>query len=160
MNHKHNLLGKIFIVWKNQYFYKGFLFKSFPFKQIDISQDIKPTLEEISNFEMTLNKPQTNNTMDDSDDDGKVDEVLKLAKHQGGASIYAKGDKINLLKGDLTGLKGTVVAISENGLITFKPIGVPKITKPLEIDAQNVCKYFEPGDLVRVIEAKYKGETG
>lgn len=81
MNHKHNLLGKIFIVWKNQYFYKGFLFKSFPFKQIDISQDIKPTLEEISNFEMTLNKPQTNNTMDDSDDDGKVDEVLKLAKH-------------------------------------------------------------------------------
>ena len=62
-----------------------------------------------------------------------------------------------MLKGDLTGLKGTVVAISENGLITFKPIGVPKITKPLEIDAQNVCKYFEPGDLVRVIEAKYKG---
>ena len=45
----------------------------------------------------------------------------------GGVSIYAKGDKINVLKGDLIGLKGTVIAINESGLITFKPIGVQEL---------------------------------
>jgi len=35
-----------------------------------------------------------------------------------------------------------------------------KIDKPLQIDISLVSKYFEPGDLVRVTEAKYKGETG
>jgi transcription elongation factor len=108
-----------------------------------------------------LSKPSTiNQIRDDSDDDEKVEDVLRQAKLAGGSSIYAKGDKINVLKGDLTGLKGTVVAISESGLVTFKPIGIPQLTKPLDIDAANVCKYFEPGDLVRIIEAKYKGETG
>jgi len=28
------------------------------------------------------------------------------------------------------------------------------------VDVSMVCKYFEPGDMVRIIEAKYKGETG
>ena len=63
-------------------------------------------------------------------------------------------------KGDLTGIKGTVIAIEEGGLVTFKPTGYPKLTKPLQIDISMVSKYFEPGDMVRVTEAKYKGETG
>lgn len=73
-----------------------------------------------------MSKPSTiNQIRDDSDDDQKVEDVLRQAKLAGGSSIYAKGDKINVLKGDLTGLKGTVVAISESGQITFKPIGIP-----------------------------------
>jgi ribosomal protein L24 len=34
---------------------------------------------------------------------------------QGGSGMYAKGDKISIVKGDLTGLKGIVVAIEESG---------------------------------------------
>jgi len=30
----------------------------------------------------------------------------------------------------------------------------------LDVDVAMVCKYFDPGDLVRIIENKYKGETG
>jgi len=37
-------------VWNNQLFYKRFVFKAFPFKQIDTSTEIKPTHEEIQNF--------------------------------------------------------------------------------------------------------------
>ena len=48
----------------------------------------------------------------------------------------------------------------EGGLVTFTPTGYPELTKPLQIDIGMVSKYFEPGDLVRVTEAKYKGETG
>ena len=63
-------------------------------------------------------------------------------------------------KGDLTGIKGAVIAIEEGGLVTFKPTGYPELTKPLQIDISMVSKYFEPGDMVRVTAAKYKGETG
>jgi ribosomal protein L24 len=38
--------------------------------------------------------------------------------------MYSKGDKISVIKGDLTGLKGTVVAIEESGILTFKPMGI------------------------------------
>ena len=60
----------------------------------------------------------------------------------------------------MNGIKGVVVAIEEGGLVTFTPTGYPELTKPLQIDIGMVSKYFEPGDLVRVTEAKYKGETG
>jgi hypothetical protein len=49
----------------------------------------------------------------------------------GGTTEYAKGDKIQVKKGDLTGIKGTVIAIEEGGLVTFKPTGYPELTKPL-----------------------------
>lgn len=78
----------------------------------------------------------------------------------GGAGMYVKGDKIQVTLGDLSGLKGTVVAIEESGMITFKPLGIKELTKPLQIELANVTKYFEPGDLVRITEGKYKGETG
>jgi len=36
----------------------------------------------------------------------------------------------------------------------------PEIKKPLFIDISMLNKYFEAGDLVRVTEGKYKGDTG
>ena len=74
--------------------------------------------------------------------------------------MYTKGDKIRVNKGDLTGIKGTVIAIEEGGLVTFKPMNFPEIKKPLQIDISMLTKYFEAGDLVRVTEGKYKGDTG
>lgn len=37
---------------------------------------------------------------------------------------------------------------------------MPQLTKPLYIDVGSITKYFEPSDQVRVIEGKYKGDTG
>jgi transcription elongation factor len=48
----------------------------------------------------------------------------------------------------------------EDTTITFLAIGVPSLTKPLEVDIEHVSKFFEPGDMVRIIEGKYKGDTG
>jgi ribosomal protein L24 len=50
--------------------------------------------------------------------------VLKDALMKGGAAIYAKGDKIQVNKGDFTGIKGQVVSI-EDSHITFTAIGIP-----------------------------------
>ena len=41
----------------------------------------------------------------------------------------------------------------------FKP-NLEGFNDNLKVDATFVVKYFEPGDDVRVIEGKYKGETG
>ena len=35
-----------------------------------------------------------------------------------------------------------------------------KLRKQLQMDVGSICKYFEPSDQVRVIEGKYKGDTG
>lgn len=78
---------------------------------------------------------------------------------RGGAAIYAKGDKIKVNKGDFTGIRGTVVSIQDT-LITFTAIGIPELDRTLAVEISMVSKYFEPGDMVRIIEAKYKGETG
>lgn len=86
--------------------------------------------------------------------------MIRRTLLHGGTTEYAKGDKIQVNKGDLNGIKGVVVTIEEGGLVTFTPTGYPELTKPLQIDIGMVSKYFEPGDLVRVTEAKYKGETG
>lgn len=65
---------------------------------------------------------------DDSSDDEKLDNVIKDALMRGGSAIYAKGDKIQVHKGDFTGIKGQVVSI-EDAHITFTAIGIPQLTK-------------------------------
>ena len=75
--------------------------------------------------------------------------------------MYTKGDKIKVIKGDMNGVKGTVISIEEGGSVIFKPINIPQTKIPsLSVDISILTKYFEPGDLVRVTEGKYKGDTG
>ena len=159
---RNDFLQKVTVHFKGQHFYRGFVFKAFNFKQLDSSEGVRPTHEEIQNFQDTIKDRSTNHQAGDvsSSDDEKVEGVIKRTLLHGGTTEYAKGDKIQVNKGDLNGIKGVVVTIEEGGLVTFTPTGYPELTKPLQIDISMVSKYFEPGDLVRVTEAKYKGETG
>ena len=86
--------------------------------------------------------------------------VINKMLNAGGTTIYTKGDKISVIKGELNGIRGTVLSIDEGGLISFKPIDFPELDKPIQLEIAYVSKYFEPGDLVRITEGKYKGETG
>ena len=78
---------------------------------------------------------------------------------RGGSSVYVKGDKISINKGEFTGLKGTVISV-EDSTITFQALNVPALTQHLPVEVSMVSKYFEPGDMVRIIEGKYQGDTG
>lgn len=86
--------------------------------------------------------------------------MIRKTMMKGGTTFFTKGDKIRVHKGDLTGIKGTVISIEEGGLVTFKPMNLAELKRPLQIDISMLTKYFEPGDLVRVTEGKYKGDTG
>jgi transcription elongation factor SPT5 len=159
----HDILNKNMTEYKRMLFYRGFLFKAFPFKQVESTPNIKPTHEELQNFSSTIQKStaQNNFNTDDCDDDDKViEDVIRKTMMKGGTTFFTKGDKIRVHKGDLTGIKGTVISIEEGGLVTFKPMNLAELKRPLQIDISMLTKYFEPGDLVRVTEGKYKGDTG
>lgn len=65
-----------------------------------------------------------------------------------------------MIRGDLNGLKGTVSSV-EDSKVFFLALGIPSLAKKqLEVELDMVVKYFEPGDLVRILDGKYKGETG
>ena len=69
-----------------------------------------------------------------------------------------KGDKISVNKGECTGMRGTVIEIAD-AMVTIKPIDLPQLDL-LQVAIGHVSKYFESGDLVRITEGKYRGETG
>ena len=52
-----------------------------------------------------------------------MEQVIKKAMMQGGQTVYMKGDKISVNKGECSGLNGTVIEIN-GGMVTFKPIGI------------------------------------
>ena len=60
----------------------------------------------------------------------------------------------------MNGVKGTVISVEEGGNVNFNTINIPNQTLQLSVDISSLTKYFEPGDLVRVTEGKYKGDTG
>ena len=60
----------------------------------------------------------------------------------------------------MNGVKGTVISVEEGGNVNFNTINIPNKTLKLSADISSLTKYFEPGDLVRVTEGKYKGDTG
>lgn len=155
---KHKILGKNMWNYRNQLFYSGFIFKAFAFKQIDTAASIKPSYEELQNFQSCLSNGVADNDEDDNGDDARVEEVLKRTLMQGGQTVYMKGDKISVNKGECTGMRGTVIEI-EDAMVTFKPIDLPQFDL-LQVDIAHVSKYFEPGDMVRITEGKYRGETG
>lgn len=116
---------------------------------------MRPTVEEVQSFVNAMSKFEGN---DESEDELKPEELIKKTFLEGNSVDVTKGDKIKVVKGDLNGLSGTVVSI-DNGEVTFKP-HMENFDENLKLDVTNVVKYFEPGDDVRVIEGKYKGETG
>lgn len=118
--------------------------------------NVKPTVEEVQDFYNAINKTGDYDSDDDLEKKAKM--LLMSAICNGNTVDINKGDKIRVIKSDLNGVTGTVVSI-EDGQLLFKP-NIPDFNDNLKLDSKFVSKYFEPGDKVRVIEGKYKGETG
>ena len=100
---------------------------------------------------------------DDSSGDEAItaEELIKKTFVMPGSQTeICKGDKIRVIKGDLTGINGQVLSVeSDTGFIIFKP-NFEGLDQDLRIEASNVVKYFEAGDHVRVIDGKYRAEVG
>lgn len=71
------------------------------------------------------------------------------------------GDKIIVKEGELNGVFGKVTNFEDSGeQVVFKPLNLDGYDDNLQVYKVYVIKYFEQGDSVRIINGKYRGETG
>ncbi|XP_071923789.1 putative transcription elongation factor SPT5 homolog 1 isoform X1 [Coffea arabica] len=126
-------------------FKDGFLYKSFSMKSIS-TQNIQPTFDELEKFR----QPSENG-------DGDVASLSTLFANRK-KGHFMKGDRVIVVKGDLKNLKGWVEKVEED-TVHIKPNekGLPAT---LAIGDRELCKYFEPGNHVKVVAGATEGATG
>lgn len=91
------------------------------------------------------------------DENGKM--AYKLQKDT--QSDMNIGDKIYVKSGDLIGTIGKIVDFENNmqGII-FLPSNLDGYDEKLGVEKVECVRYFDQGDAVRVLDGKYKGESG
>ncbi|CAH2059462.1 unnamed protein product [Thlaspi arvense] len=126
-------------------FKDGFIYKKVSTKSIS-AQNVTPTFDELEKFK----KPSENGEID------FVDISNLFANRKKGH--FVKGDEVIVIKGDLKNLKGWVEKVDEeNVLIRSEMKG---LHNPLAVNERELCKYFEPGNHVKVVSGTHEGATG
>jgi len=141
---------KLYYNWANMNFRKGFLYKDFSIKRIN-TDDIVPTYEELQMFTPAPKQDEE----DFSEDDEKINmQLIKKKKFTG----IVKGDKVQVTKGELKGLKGIVLSVNDS-LVNVQSLDT-HVTGNIPFPACDLEKFFKEGDFVYVISGQYKGESG
>uniref|UniRef100_A0A803NHN8 Transcription elongation factor SPT5 n=1 Tax=Cannabis sativa TaxID=3483 RepID=A0A803NHN8_CANSA len=126
-------------------FKDGFLYKTVSMKSIS-AMNIKPTFDELEKFR----KPGENG-------DGDIASLSTLFANRK-KGHFLKGDAVIVVKGDLKNLKGWVEKVEEDNVhIRPEMKGLPKT---LAVNEKELCKYFEPGNHVKVVSGTQEGATG
>ncbi|KAL6962353.1 hypothetical protein U1Q18_037310 [Sarracenia purpurea var. burkii] len=126
-------------------FSDGFLYKSVSIKSINI-KNIQPTFDELLKFR----QPGENG-------DGDMASLsASFANRKKGH--FMKGDQVFLVKGDMKDLKGWVEKVDEDN-VHIRP-NMEGLPKTLAVNEKELCKYFEPGNHVKVVSGASEGATG
>ncbi|XP_022773329.1 putative transcription elongation factor SPT5 homolog 1 [Durio zibethinus] len=126
-------------------FKDGFLYKTVSMKSIS-AQNIKPTFDELEKFRT----PSGNG-------EGEMVGLSTLFANRK-KGHFMKGDAVIVVKGDLKNLKGWVEKVEEENVhIRPEMKGLPKT---LAVNEKELCKYFEPGNHVKVVSGTKEGATG
>lgn len=134
--------GLFYYCWNGQQFYSGFLHKFMSLRSLQ-ANDINPTLAEVQVFQAT-HKDDTQ-------------EIIPMS--QGRKIQFVQGDKVKVVKGDVKGLTGTVHTNSD-GMIYIIPHVEDLQGQRFEFPCDDLSKFFEVGDHVKVIAGRYNGITG
>ncbi|GAB5362181.1 hypothetical protein AAMO2058_000776200 [Amorphochlora amoebiformis] len=136
--------GKFITVWKNKRFNdSGFLLKRCRVTTLQIDA-VNPSLEEIERFKSK-----------DDEDDGEEATGFSLNSK---TIRFQKSDRVRVLDGDLKGLTGKVVTVIDNQVTVFPDH--EKLTEPLDFNSNELAKYFENGNHVKITRGKHQGESG
>ncbi|KAI3733140.1 hypothetical protein L1987_64358 [Smallanthus sonchifolius] len=126
-------------------FKDGFLYKTVSMKSVS-TQNIQPSFDELEKFR----QPNENA-------DGDVASLSTLFANRK-KGHFMKGDRVIVIKGDLKNLKGWVEKVEE-GTVHIKPNAKGLLTT-LAVSEKELCKYFEPGNHVKVVSGTQEGVTG
>lgn len=137
--------GEYFEMVDGLMFKDGFLYKTVSIKSIS-RQNIQPSLDELEKFR----KPGD----DDNGDIGSFSTLFATRKK----GHFMKGDAVIVVRGDLKNLMGWVEKVEEATIyVRPKMSGLPKT---LAFNDKELCKYFKPGDHVKVVSGVKEGATG
>ncbi|KAL1219260.1 putative transcription elongation factor SPT5 [Cardamine amara subsp. amara] len=137
--------GDYFESIDNMLFKNGFLYKKVSTKSI-AAQNITPTFDELERFK----RPSENGEID-------FDDLSTLFANRK-KGHFMKGDAVIVIRGDLKNMKGWIEKVNEeNVLIRSNMKGLPN---PLAVYERDLCKYFEPGNFVKVVSGSHEGATG
>lgn len=134
--------GLFYYCWNGMQFYSGFLNKFMSLRSLQIS-NVNPSLAEFQIFQTTHN-------------DGDEENVTAI---QGRKIQFIQGDKVKVIKGDVKGLAGTVHT-SSDGVVFIIPHIEDLCDSKYEFPVEDLCKFFEDGDHIKVIAGRYAGITG
>ncbi|VAI61315.1 unnamed protein product [Triticum turgidum subsp. durum] len=126
-------------------FEDGFLRKIVSIKSIS-TQNVKPSLDELEKF---------GRVGDDVNED--VARLSTLSRKKG---HFMKGDAVVVVKGDLKDIRGCVEKV-EDSIVHIRPTPTQSdLPKTLAFSEKDLCKYFNPGDHVKVVFGVQEGVTG
>ncbi|XP_073275753.1 putative transcription elongation factor SPT5 homolog 1 [Primulina huaijiensis] len=126
-------------------FKDGFLYKNVSLKSLS-TLNVQPTFDELEKFR------QPSET---GDGDASSLSMLFANRRKG---HFMKGDRVIIIKGDLRNLKGCVEKVEED-TVHIKP-SEEGLNTTLAISDKELCKYFEPGNHVKVVSGSTEGATG
>ena len=134
--------GVFYYCWNGMQFYSGFLHKYMSLRSLQIS-GVTPTLSEYQVFHSSQ-----------KDDSGENLPMVQARK-----VVFIQGDKVRVTRGDLKGLTGAVHTASE-GIVYVIPHVEELCDQKYEFPVDELCKFFEVGDHVKVLAGRYSGITG
>ncbi|KAG5067463.1 hypothetical protein JHK86_011194 [Glycine max] len=145
VEHRRDAYGERFDAIGGMMFKDGFLYKTVSIKSIS-AQNIKPTFDELEKFR----KPGESG-------DGDVASLSTLFANRK-KGHFMKGDAVIVVKGDLKNLKGKVEKVDEDN-VHIRP-EMEDLPKTIAVNEKELCKYFEPGNHVKVVSGAQEGATG
>ncbi|KAF7456843.1 Transcription elongation factor SPT5 [Cryptosporidium felis] len=129
---------------------KGYLLKKMKTNRLITGDAVQPTIEEIKRFFGVSDISEA-----------KIDSKT-LLKTQKSTSFFV-GDTVTITKGELIGVKAKIVSVNSGVSHSLEVLPIDKslgITEPILTQLEFVCKSFEVGDSVQIVEGMNEGESG
>lgn len=135
-------------IFNSEEYENGYLMKDIKLTGL-IIEEVNPTLEEITKF----------NSGTDNNDNFDLTSLAQSIKTSNVIPTFQPGDHVEVLEGEQSGVHGVVEAIN-NDIITLYSEHEGLKGERLEIPSKGLKKRFKQGDNIKVINGKYKGDTG
>ena len=145
--------GLTFYIWNNQKFRKGFLYKDLNIRSL-ITSGVTPTIEELEKFKPTKFFSVEKEESEEEEEEDELDKITLLSIRN---SNFLKGDRIQVISGELTGQVGIILSKNEDNLL-IKPENEKLST--FNVSTIDVMKYFLKGENVIITNGENKGEKG
>ena len=138
-------------VWRYDdtfYFRGNFVTKRYPVKSLGLGVDVQPELDDLTIFEQDA----------DEDEDAPSRSLTHMTSVHKRQVVLKKGDVVRVKSGELRDLLGDVDSIIGK-VVVIRP-RYDAIKEKLEFSIDELEKYFETGDHVKVVNGRQAGVTG